>query len=101
MTLISSPIFVCFEILLALLVGVLAGRLWSKRVYAAIWREGASWAITSVRSRYVHLPRKLRSILDSTEVQIDSDWRWLPLWKAMSSDIDFTDRAEADPPTDN
>ncbi len=74
MTLISSPVFVCFVLVLAMLVGVLVGRLWSKRMYDAVWRDGASWVLFKVRSSYIHLPRKLRLVLEATEFRMRVGW---------------------------
>ena len=76
----------CFIVVLALLVGILVGKLWSKRVYDAVWRDGASWAMCFVRSSYTHLPRKLRSVLEGLEHNIQGEWYWRPTREEIVSD---------------
>jgi len=69
MILINSPAFICSAIALGALVGWLVGNWWRGRIYEAIWRDGANWALWYVRKYYIRLPRKLRRVLENAESQ--------------------------------
>ena len=104
MTLISSPVFVCFVVALALLLGFLLGGRWQRRAYDAVWRDGAACALFKIRSSYSHLPRKLRLVLEATEFRMRVGWPeplQLTQKEIVSDDISRADRAEADTPTDS
>jgi len=105
MTLINSPVFVCFVVALALLLGFLVGGRWQQRVYEAIWRDGATWAVWRIRNHYDRLPRKLKTVLKHTEYHLRSKLRRLTkaemMKKAKANDFNSTDGTEADTPTDN
>ena len=105
MTLINSPAFVCFVVVLALLLGFLLGGRWQRRAYDAVWRDGASWAVWRIRSHYDRLPRKLKMVLKHTDYHLRSKLQQLTkaemMKKVNANDFNSTDRTEADTTADN
>ena len=75
MTLISSPVFVCLEIVLALLLGFLVGGRWQQRVYDAVWRDGAHATIAYICANYDRVPRKLSKLLTIASLELQANGR--------------------------
>jgi len=99
MTLISSPVFVCFVVALALLLGFLVGGRWQRKVYDAIWRDGANATIAYICANYDRVPRKLSKLLTIATLELQASGK-LEI-ERESDDSSRAERAEADTPTDN
>ena len=75
MTLINSPVFVCFVVALALLLGFLIGGRWQRNVYGAVWRDGAYAAIAYICANYDRVPRKLSKLLTIATLELQANGR--------------------------
>ena len=75
MTLINSPVFVCFIVVLALLIGFLVGGRWQQRVYEAVWKDGAHATIAYICANYDRVPRKLSKLLTIASLELQAGGR--------------------------